>query len=448
MQALFIPIYAFAVTSGSLGAFDYSQTIAGIAAPIVYISIWEAVLRFCIGENSENLRAPLATVAKYCLCIIGLSFLACVLCSLVFTGEDRSIALAATLMTSIQGLTQVWQYMARAQSRSDLYMRAGIIGAFVYFLLTVLTACVFRLELFGLCLSYLIGQVAIFVSIERECKLIRNAFAHPFSFEIFKKFVCFSSPLILNLVSLLVLTGFGRVVIASTLGFSENGLYVFAVKFGAIVTSIGGVVSMALVEETILRINDNSMAAYFKTTIDNLWKILISVAIVGLPAISLFYCFLGDTEYVESFYLISPVLLYAVFSIMATNYGNAFQAALKMKEIAFTSIAGMIVTVVATVIGVPIFGPFAAACALAFGMGLTLIARRRRAKELIGFQDSFFPVVMLLLFTIESFGAFFLDSSHSIAMSLILFVVSLAIVAKPAWSAVIELKNLPDRQVG
>ena len=53
LSAILIPIYAFYVSSSDLGIFDYSQTLMQIIVPIVYFSIWEAILKYVILADSD-----------------------------------------------------------------------------------------------------------------------------------------------------------------------------------------------------------------------------------------------------------------------------------------------------------------------------------------------------------------------------------------------------------
>lgn len=54
MTALLVPVYAFYVSAYDLGAYDYSQTIMQIAVPILYMAIWEAVLKYVISSDDKN----------------------------------------------------------------------------------------------------------------------------------------------------------------------------------------------------------------------------------------------------------------------------------------------------------------------------------------------------------------------------------------------------------
>ena len=66
LTALLVPIYAFYISSKDLGTYDYSQTIMNIVIPIVFVSIWEAIIRFILGEkDKKDQNKKLATSAFF-----------------------------------------------------------------------------------------------------------------------------------------------------------------------------------------------------------------------------------------------------------------------------------------------------------------------------------------------------------------------------------------------
>ena len=70
LTALLVPIYAFYISSEDLGTYDYSQTIMNIVIPIVFVSIWEAIIRFILGEkDKEDQNKKLATSAFFTVCM-------------------------------------------------------------------------------------------------------------------------------------------------------------------------------------------------------------------------------------------------------------------------------------------------------------------------------------------------------------------------------------------
>ena len=60
---LIIPIYATYLTASQLGNYDYQITIAWMLNPIILLALWEAVLRFGLNAEENELKQVLSTVA-------------------------------------------------------------------------------------------------------------------------------------------------------------------------------------------------------------------------------------------------------------------------------------------------------------------------------------------------------------------------------------------------
>lgn len=442
ISAIIIPIYAFFVTSDALGRYDYALTISGIAAPILYLSVWESVLRFAlIANGSDRLRIQ-STIAKYVIATTaGIALFSVAIC-FCFPGEADLLACCA-LMTATSALAQVWQYFARSSGKGRLFVRSGILGALTDLGLILLLVCLGSMQFLGLGVSYIAAQFLIFVSIEANMRVIPTAMKCRFDKSLLKRALTFSVPLIFNAVASLLLVGFGRLLIVAVLGDYENGLYVFAMRIGSIITVLGSAFSMAAIEEAILRIDGIGLERYFSSLIDGLWKMLLASSAIALPLIHDFYYFIEGTEYESSFQLVPFFVLYAVFVIMSTNYGNAFQIALKTKYAAFTTLAGLVATVALSFATIHRFGIMGVAFSLMVGMSVVMLTRWIAAKRMIRFRTSKTPVLLLLSYVLEAF-VLIVHPHMDVVFAIGLTCVSFALFGFPAVRGFVQLRSIED----
>ena len=152
----------------------------------------------------------------------------------------------------------------------------------------------------GLSISYIMGQVIIVILIEYKVKIIKRFNYKRIDLGELKSMLIYSVPLVLNITSLWLLNGFGRVIIVNKLGAEANGLYTFALKFGSLVSIIGSVIGMAMCEEAILKINDPDISEFFSDVNTRLFRLFLSICILMAPAITVFYYIIGGTEYFSS----------------------------------------------------------------------------------------------------------------------------------------------------
>lgn len=454
ISAALIPVYAFFVTSSQLGAYDYLFALATMSAPIAFLAIWEAGLRFVISsDNPEEKDCFAANIIRFGLLCSALYFLL-ILFTSSFLGISASDSVLLALMLMMCGLTQIWQYLARGYLESKVYVISGASGAIFNLAAVLLFVCILNMGTLGLALGYIIGQASIMLIIERRIHLFRLITRCPGSIRKMKEniriLLKYSAPLSLNLFAGVFLSSFGRLVVSNYLGSAANGEYVFSMKFAALITAFGSVLGMASVEEGIIRANNSELSDYFSRLLDSTWKTLLSVGIFAVSAIKVFYLFLGNTSYENSYQLIPYFIVYAIFSILATSYGAIFQAANSTKGMGVTTLIAAAVTVILSIIGVVYFGTTGVAAALAAGMIIMTILRLIWSKHLVPHSINSKEIVVLsILFIFESALYIAWDSSAAFSvyqsglfwLITVLFIVSGALFALRSFFG---LTRIPD----
>ena len=111
LSSLLVPIYAFYIASEELGIYDYSQTIMNIVIPIVFVSIWEAIIRFILGnKDGKSKEKEFASSAVF---TIG----ACIVLAIGIIIVGRFIEIHYIqyfiMMCCATELAQIWQYYDR-----------------------------------------------------------------------------------------------------------------------------------------------------------------------------------------------------------------------------------------------------------------------------------------------------------------------------------------------
>jgi O-antigen/teichoic acid export membrane protein len=401
LTSLLIPVYAFYLSTDDLGNFDYIQTIMFILIPIILLAIWEAILRFLIVESDiEKINILISTSVIFT--VIAIVIVNIILFyGLKLFGEFERYTFFICLMFSTYSISFVWQYFSRALNKNKLYMRSSILGTLTIFLVTITLLIGFGYGIKGLFIAFILGQTAIFLSIEKELCLVKRVKLSYFDLDILKKMLKFSIPLVLNLTAIWAIAGFGKIITTYRLGSDYTGLYSFAFRFGLIVTLIGNVISMALIEESIIRSNGNDLDIYFSNITNKLIKLFSSICIVALPAINIFYIFISKTEYYNSLNLVDLFLIYALFMTMSTNIGAIFQATSKTHVQFITTVIGAIFTLLVTIISIDKLGLVGVAYGQLFGAFIMMLSRWYFAKRFINFKvnhlQSFFLLVIYLI---------------------------------------------------
>lgn len=399
ISALMLPIYAFYITIDDFGYFDYMQTIMAVLMPVIFIAIWEAILRYLLFENDKQKRETIiATSAGFSLFIAGIFFIGIILYGQITSSETRLIGLVGIMFLSNAFVT-IWQYYVRALEENKTYVFAGIVGAIVNFTFVVLFICIIKSGLIGLFGSYILGQLVILAIIEKKLHILNRIKIRNFDVTVLKKMLLFSAPLVLNLTSIWLVSGFGRFIITNRLGTEANGLFSFASKFYIILSMFGSVVTMAIIEETIITAKTKGIDSGFAKTIETLFKIFQSIALLAVPSIVLFYAIIKNTDYYVSLMYAPWLLLYAIASIMSSNVGSVFQAIDKTKYQFITTVMGGVVTVGISVIFITSIGVYAVVIGQILGATTMLLLRYIFVNKFVDIKINWKPIIgMTVLF--------------------------------------------------
>lgn len=378
LSVVLVPLYAFYINASQLGSFDYSQTLVNVIVPIAFMAIWEADLKFLLSSNEKKVILQSSTCFVFIQTIV-------IVILLIIYNMIKPIEYVQYLLFMIitTGIAYIWQYYARGLEKNKLYVMAGVIGTIVNFIVNIILICICNIKIDALYIGNILGNIAIIMIIEKNIKVIKEISLKKVNVTILKKMLKFSAPLVVNLISVWLISGMSKVIITRFIGVNMNGLYAFANKFSIIVTFLGTVLSMAITEETIISVNakENSNNE-FSTTIEFVFEKFLYALILALPIINVFYHMISSTEYYASKEYFSILLYYALLMNMSTNIGTIFQAINKTKYISISTVMGAGLTLIISFSCIKIIGIYAVIVGQIFGATLMMIMRYIFAKKI------------------------------------------------------------------
>ena len=156
-----------------------------------------------------------------------------------------------------------------------MYVKSSVIGAFANLILIVILICIFKLDTKGLFIANIFSNFIILILLECKMKIIKKINIKQFDTRLLKKMLIFSFPLVINDISLWLITGFGKTIIQNILGASANGLYSFANKFTIIVNFLGLIINKALTEEMLISEKEEASIQFKKIMQQLIEKVLV-----------------------------------------------------------------------------------------------------------------------------------------------------------------------------
>ena len=342
LASLLVPLYAFYISTGDLGQFDYSQTVMNIVNPIIFICIWEAILRFLLTENDVNRENRILATSSLFSVLMSILLTIGIVIYYTFIIKDTTYMIYIIGLFVCHGFSNIWQYYARALKQNKLYVISGVLSTIINFSFNILLICVFHMKLEALYISNILANLSIVILNEFKLRILKKISLKNLDFHLLKDMLKFSAPMVINTIATWLISGVGRMLINNILGKEANGLYAFANKFSIIVTFIGTVLNMAVIEESILISKEKDFDSKFSSNIQFTYTKFLSLITLAIPAIMIFYEIIQSTGYYESRIYVPFLLIYAVTMTMSTNIGAVFHAISKTKYIFVSTVFGAI----------------------------------------------------------------------------------------------------------
>lgn len=439
LTVLILPIYALYLTPNSLGYFDYSQTIINVLIPLMYLAIWEAILKFILSaKDIEETNKVISTSLFFVVCLSVIFMLAAVLIDNIFRIENIYYI---TFMLLSQGIAQIWQYYARSLKENKIFVMSSILSTLINFIFVVILVILLKFSLSGLYIAYILGQLSIFLVIELKLKLFIKMEFSKVDMKKLIEMVKFSFPLSFNLISAWFMSGYARFFITNYFGVFENGLYSFANKFSQILNVFGTVIVMAMIEEAIVAKNDSDFSLKFTNIINNICKLFIYSIYLLLPIIVVFYNLLDNNDFANSINYVPLLLLYTVFMILSSAVGVVFQVVEKTKYQFFTTLLGAITTIGLSFI-LSFTGIHSIVIAQVLGAIVLFVSRYILGKQYVNIKLNY-KFIMVLTVIYILFSSILIESSMilNLVYLLVLFLVLGAIYRKELKSMIYFFKK-------
>ena len=426
LSVLLVPIYAYYVSAEALGEYDYVLTIANVIMPIAFLSVWEAILRYCMKENGGIGKESVisSSLAFSGTVILALSLI-CAAVSIFYSNKKFLICLY--IFVILQGITYVWQYAARSLGESKQFVISGIASSAVLIISNVVNLIVLKLEYTGLVLSFILSHLVTVLILEYKIKLISKFKMSTVSFGIIKKMLTFSIPLVVNTISMWLYSGASRIIIRNFIGSYENGLYSFASKFSLVITLFSSVISMAVIEEAYSYKTLDEYREKLSSLIATVSKAYFSLILLAVPAINILYTVaFKNTEYYKSADYVFLLLLTALFTALSNNYGSAFQVTDKTKYITFTTLLGAVISVVISLVLVNVIGIYGILFGGTLGPFVMMLSRAVYAKKATGLSVNWWKNILFLI--IGSIISLAMAKFKSIIFQFIIFTLILSVL--------------------
>lgn len=205
------------------------------------------------------------------------------------------------------------------------------------------------------------------IFIEMRTGIMRRAFAEKIDFEMAKRILLFSFPLLINSIAFTFLNTYDKGLLGNVLGTQENGYYAVVSKYTAALSMLGSIYQLAWQEQAFSIAGSSARANIYGNNINGHMRFMGAAMPVAAILLTLCFPILTGEEYQEAVSLIPLAIWSTYFSAFSGVIGSLFSAEKKTSVVLYSTILGAIINVIVINLCIERYGTEAINLALMLG---------------------------------------------------------------------------------
>lgn len=369
-----LPIYTRYLTTGEYGAVDLLTTTTNMLAPIISLSIYDAVLRYVLDKKYVDVTLLSNGVI---VTLIGIAIAA------IFTFFNIPNVGYLWIILSLQSFQTLFSQYARGVGKVKLYAVNGIVQTLVTCVAAIILLVYFRLGLVGyfwaVIIANLFSVIFLFVTLHLADKIKMNKF----DFSLLKKMLYYSIPLIPNSFAWWLSNASSRYFILYFLSIQINGLFAVANKIPSLLSMLNTIFFQSWQLSAIEEYEDRNDETFYSKVFAYYSQLLFLATSVLLLCLKPILRIAVASEFYTSWLYVPPLLFANIYSSFSSFLGTSYIAAEKTTGVLFTTAIGAILNVVLNFVFIPSFGGIGAGLASMLSFLLIWLIRQKDTQKLI-----------------------------------------------------------------
>lgn len=378
-----MPFYTYILRPEEYGVADLITQSANLLIPLACLGICDGLFRFALDKNRD--KEAVFSTGICVLSVISVLFLALSPLILLVDYFKPYVWLIALYVVSANLHSAFAQYV-RAKEKMRLFAIQGIVGTVLTILLNVLFLLVFKMGIIGYVLSVAIADIITSIFLFFYEKLYKSFKIKLFDWNIAKKMIAYSLPLVPTTICWWVTSVSDRYIVTAYLGNTVNGLYSAAYKIPTLLTLVSTCFIEAWHVSAVRDTTKDDEGTFFGQVFESYMGIIFTACatIIALtkPLTILLY---ADDYYLSWRYI--PVLVGATaFAGLVSYMGSVY--VLKMKPIYsfITSLIGAVLNIGLNFMFIGVWGAMGAAVATLISYMVVFLIRIPTTRALLKFN--------------------------------------------------------------
>ncbi len=424
---LLVPLYTFFLTTKDYGVTDMSLTVVSLVAPIVTLSIGDAVTRYIIDDFDDRKRyITLGFWVTVFGCVVMFLLLPILelpmfgglgrykylyICYFISSSFNGFMANVARGLNYIKLITWV-SIVSSIVSASTAGILIGLCGWKVngYFVSLILGGTV-SVVLYLIC-----GKMWRYIQIPRDGK----------DRSYLRAMLRYSIPLMPNSIFWWMGTSVNRFFITSMLGIGASGLFAAASKIPNMMNLVSSTFWQAWSLSAFQQYKQEDTDRFYS----NVFVVFRSFCFIAASVLILVSPWLASIllqkEFYNAWYIIPILVLGFLLNVFAGFYGTVFTAGMKTKYLLTSTMSAAVVVVVLTWVLIPPLGLQGAAWAIVGSNLVMYLMRVFDSRKFIAIKVNWTTTIInFMLIILQVFIMALQQKTYSLFSTVILFVVVL-----------------------
>lgn len=415
---ILIPLYTFFLLPKELGIIDIFIVSLNFVVPLFTLSIFDAVFRFTMDREYDSKKI---IVNAFIVNFFGVAILLLLSPLFYYYFNVGTLFFTMTSIVLLQFFYASLSQYIRALGKVKLYVLASLINSVSLLFLNIFFLWYMKLGINGYFISYLLSLLIAFLLLLK----FENPFKHfqlsIIDVKLIRIMLMYSIPLIPNALMWWIITLSDRYLINIFLGLAANGIYAVASKIPGVITIINSIFFQAW-QISAIEESENRKVSTFQSNIFNTFSFVTlsstSLIIVNLKLI--ISNFVGEDYYI-SWMIVPFLLLSVVFSGFSSFLGTNYIVTKNTKGILLTTIYGAVGNILLNLVLIPPLGLKGAALSTLFSFVLVFIIRLKEVKKTTMLKVDWLNFYLTLTLIFIQIGVLFLGFDQEYLLNLSLF---------------------------
>ena len=423
-----VPLYTNALVTGQYGTADLITNICIVVAPVIFLNIGEAVMRFSLDKNADikGIMSAAYLVMLFAL-VPGALFAMCIL---LYKRLAEYIVLILFYVFTM-GISQIFFCYLRGKEQLLMYSVGNIIQALLIAVFNILFLVVFGWGIKGYLLAYVISYAITAVYAFIAGKAYESFQGFHIDKELLKKMLLYSVVLIPNSFMWWIMNSSDRFMVIEMISAEIAGIYAISYKLPSIVAVVTGVFNQAYSYSAIKENDSKDRAEFNGSVFEAFFAFLMLTGMALLIILKPFMIIYVESKYYTAWMFSPPLIVGMAVMSMGTFLSNFYVVYKDSKGFLISAITGALVNIGLNFALIPWIGALGAAVATCVSYMAVFVYRFFDIRKYIKLKVFTVRNVIAFVLLVAAAVLVYVDSLVVTGIQVILLVVLIIIKFDP-----------------